>query len=380
MNIRQAWLWLKNIDGIGIKKTSVLLGAFDTPIDIFNAKEEDLRQVMGLSPRDISEIEKSKEKFDVKKYEEYLIENEIKYISIQDKDYPKALKNIYDPPFVLYYKGTLPQKNDIMLGVVGSRNCSDYGRKIAYNISKSLTECGITIVSGMALGIDTYAHKGSLEGRGKTFAVLGCGLDICYPKSNAGLMKEIIKNGAVISEYSPKTQPLRQIFPARNRIISGMSRGVLVVEAAERSGSLITVDHALEQGRDIFAIPGDITSSLSIGTNNLIKQGAALVTSYKDILLSLGIMETKINISDKSMSGDTRENKQENKEENNNFYKLLDEEEKIVYSCIDSKNSHIDDIINIAKIEISKLQHLLTMLELKGIIKQLPGKRFERLM
>ncbi|HBY20701.1 MAG: DNA protecting protein DprA [Clostridiales bacterium GWE2_32_10] len=380
MNIRQAWLWLTNIDGIGNKKISKLFGAFDSPMDIYNANEGDLRQVMGLAAKDITEIEKSKGKFDIKKYEEYMLENEIKYITIQDKNYPKLLKNIYDPPYILYYKGSLPNKNDVMVGVVGSRHCTEYGKKVAYNISKSLAEANVTIVSGMAIGTDTFAHKGALDGKGKTIAVLGCGVDICYPKSNKDLMKEIIKNGAVISEYPPKLEPIRQLFPARNRIISGLSKGVLVVEAAIKSGSLITVNQALEQGRDVFSIPGNITSELSGGTNQLIKQGAIAVTKHMDILLEIGVAEPKVVSAAKIIHQEEIENAKEIIEEENIFDKLLDEDEKIVYACINLKNSYIDDLASESKFDISKLQHVLTMLEIKGIIKQLPGKRFERLM
>ncbi len=380
MNKEQAWLWLTNVKGIGNKKIKQLLGYFDSPMDIYNAEEIEFRMIMELNDKDITTILKAREEFDVRKFEEYLHENEIKYISIQDKKYPKMLKNIDNPPHLIYYKGSLPDKEDVLLGMVGARNCTEYGRKVAYNLSMELAQNDVTIVSGMAIGIDTYAHKGALDGKGKTIAVLGCGIDICYPKSNKELMKGIIKNGAVISEYPPKVEPLPQLFPARNRIISGMSSGIIVVEATQNSGSLITVSEAKEQGRKVFAVPGSIYNSLSEGTNIAIREGALLVTSTNDILNEVKITRKKLINMPKAEQDKVNIKIPQYIAEKNNFYKSLDEDEKIVYSCIDSGGSHIDDIYLKSKFDISKLQHVITMLEINGIVRQLPGKIFERLM
>lgn len=211
----------------------------------------------------------------------------IEEINIENEFYPQQLKNIYNPPNKIYILGNKEILKESGIAIVGARRATEYGKKVAFKFSKELSARGINIISGLALGIDTYAHLGTLqlECKGKTIAVLGSGLDIIYPKQNIGLVKEILKKGGcIISEYPLGTKPEKSHFPQRNRIISGLSKGVLVVEASEKSGALITADFALEQGKDVFAVPGDIGKSTSIGTNSLIKQGAKLVTNYIDIL------------------------------------------------------------------------------------------------
>lgn len=210
---------------------------------------------------------------------------EIKVISINDSNYPKLLKQIYDPPKILYAIGDTEILNGINVAIVGCRDASKYGINCSKYFSYNLAKEGINIVSGLANGIDSYAHVGTLEANGKTIAVVGCGLDIVYPKENKILEEQILKNGGVIiSEYPLKTKPERRHFPQRNRIISGISKGVIVVEAKEKSGSLITADFAIEQGREVFAVPGNINSNNSIGTNGLIKEGAIPVCNYQDVL------------------------------------------------------------------------------------------------
>lgn len=214
-------------------------------------------------------------------------------ININDKQYPQILKEIYDPPSCLYYKGNIDILNQIAIGIIGCREASEYGIKAAKYFSYNLAKHGIHIISGLAKGIDSYAHLGSvyankeniLSINGKTIAVLGCGLDTIYPKENTLLANEIVKTGGlIISEYPLGTKPEKRNFPARNRIISGLSKGILVIEAKEKSGTLITVDFALEQGRDVFVVPGNINSLNSVGTNDLIKQGAHIVTNVDDII------------------------------------------------------------------------------------------------
>ena len=214
----------------------------------------------------------------------------IEEISIESKEYPEQLREIYDAPLKLYVLGNKEILKQLGIAIVGSRNATEYGRKVALQFAKDLSTKGINIISGLALGIDTCAHLGTLyqDSVGKTIAVLGGGLDEIYPKQNIELAKQIIKcGGCIISEYPLGTKSQKLHFPQRNRIISGLSKGVLIVEASENSGSLITADFALEQGRDVFAVPGNISSSTSFGTNNLIKQGAKLVTSYEDILIEI---------------------------------------------------------------------------------------------
>lgn len=211
----------------------------------------------------------------------------IEEISIESKDYPRQLKKIYDAPLKLYVLGNKEILKQNSIAIVGSRNATEYGKKVALKFSKELSEKGINIISGLAIGIDTYAHLGTLQNtsKGKTIAVLGSGLDEIYPKANTELAKQILKGGGcIISEYPLGTKPEKVHFPQRNRIISGLSKGVLVVEASEKSGALITADFALEQGREVFAIPGNISSITSIGTNNLIAEGAKMVRNYMDII------------------------------------------------------------------------------------------------
>lgn len=208
-------------------------------------------------------------------------------ICIESESYPQLLKNIFDAPTKLYVLGNKELLSQTGVAIVGSRNASMYGKKVALNFSKGLCENGINIISGLALGIDTYAHLGTLQTntKGKTIAVLGSGLDEIYPKQNIELAKKIIKSGGcIVSEYFFGTKPEKLHFPQRNRIISGLSKGVVVIEASKNSGSLITADFALEQGREVFAVPGNILNFTSVGTNELIKQGAKLVTSYNEIL------------------------------------------------------------------------------------------------
>ena len=205
-----------------------------------------------------------------------------------DKYYPNKLKLIYDPPELLYCLGDIRLLNEPSIAIVGTRNASNYGKRIAYNLSQELSKRGVTIISGLASGIDSYAHEGAFKNVGKTIAVLGSGIDVIYPKENEDLYKSIIKNGGlIVSEFPLGTKPEKDNFPKRNRIISGLSDGVVVVEAKKKSGALITADLALEQGRSVFAVPGNIDSQNSEGTNNLIKEGAVPVTSYLDILIAI---------------------------------------------------------------------------------------------
>lgn len=211
----------------------------------------------------------------------------IEEIGIESQNYPNQLREIHNPPLKLYVLGNKELLKQVGVAIVGSRNATTYGKKISLQFAKKISEEGVNIISGLALGIDTYAHWGALQPDciGNTIAVLGSGLDEIYPKQNLELAKRIINSGGcIITEYSLKTKPEKLNFPQRNRIISGLSKGVVVIEASEKSGALITVDFALEQGRDVFAVPGDILSLTSAGTNNLIKQGAKLVTNYKEIL------------------------------------------------------------------------------------------------
>ena len=214
-----------------------------------------------------------------------LNKSKIKIIKIEDKDYPEKLKNIYNPPKELYVLGNEKILNETAIAIVGSRNCTKYGAQNAYKFAYEIAKRNICVISGLARGVDAYSHKGAVLAKGKTIAVLGCGLDVIYPSENFELYKKIVQTGGtIITEYPLGTKPKRYNFPERNRIISGLSEKILVIEAKERSGALITVDYALEQGKDVYAIPGNITSLNSVGPNELIKEGAFIVTNIQDIV------------------------------------------------------------------------------------------------
>lgn len=302
---KRYWIWLSLIPGLGSKKKQILLDIYKEPEIIYKLKEKELLKVKGIGEKIINNILDESLKESVKKHIEYMQKNRIDLISIYDKEYPSALKEIYAPPISLYIKGDKNILNKKSIAIVGCRDASEYGKSAAKYFAYNLAKQNFNIISGLAKGVDSYAHIGAncalneknnsqinsypymdkTDRCGKTIAVVGNGLDIVYPEENTFLLNNIIKNGgAIISEYPLGTKPDKMNFPARNRIISGMSKGVLVVEAKEKSGTLITVDFALEQGRDVFVVPGNINSLNSVGTNRLIQQGAKLVMNYNEIL------------------------------------------------------------------------------------------------
>lgn len=302
---KKYWIWLSLIPNLGNKKKERLLEKYKEPEIIYYLKEKDLLQIKGIGQQTIKCILDIKIKDSIQKHIDYMEKNKIDIISIYDKEYPHLLKEIYDPPISLYIKGNKNILNNKSIAIVGCREASEYGRSVAKYFGYNLACKGINIISGLAKGIDCYAHVGAVCAKnvennsqtntyphvhnhnscGKPIAVVGNSLDIVYPKENKMLANKIIESGgAIISEYPLGTKPNKMNFPARNRIVSGMSKGVLVVEAKEKSGTLITVDFALEQGKDVFVVPSNINSINSVGTNRLIQEGAKLVIDYNDIL------------------------------------------------------------------------------------------------
>lgn len=280
---KRYWIWLSLIKNLGSKRKLKLLELYKNPEGIYKLTKEELININGIGEAIANDIIISKNEKILNYHIKYMKENNIKIININEREYPQALKKIYDPPISLYVKGDIEKLNNKNIGIVGCRECTTYGKKSAEYFAYNLSKQNINIVSGLAKGIDSYAHLGSLN-TGNTIAVLGNGLDMIYPKENLELANEIIKRGGtIISEYPCGTKPDKIKFPARNRIISGISSGIIVIEAKEKSGTLITVDFALEQGREVFVVPGNINSINSVGTNDLIKQGARLVTTYEDI-------------------------------------------------------------------------------------------------
>jgi len=278
-----------NLTGcIGYIRFKTLLDYFTSSSRIVSSSKSELMKAEGITSN-IADTILRVSKEDVEEELKLIDKYGVSIIDINHKDYPRSLTNIYSPPILLYVKGRLLKEDELSVAVVGSRKATYYGLSTAERFSYELSSRGITIVSGMARGIDTASHKGVLKAGGRTIAVLGSGLACIYPPENKGLSEEIARNGAVISEFPMKMSPNRINFPRRNRIVSGLSLGVVVVEVAEKSGALITADLALEQGKDVFAVPGEVKSDTSIGANNLIKQGAKLVDNVDDILEELNI-------------------------------------------------------------------------------------------
>ena len=284
---KKYWIWFSLIKGLGSKRKQKLLESYKTPEKIYKLTKKELIETNGIGEKMVENILKSKDEDYLKKYILYMQKHNIDIININDENYPKILKEIYDPPISLYIKGNQNILNNTSVAIIGCRQASQYGIKVAKYFGYNLAKNEVNVVSGLAKGIDSYAHIGSICANGKTIAVIGNGIDTIYPKENINIANKILeKGGTIISEYPLGTKPEKMNFPARNRIISGISKSVIVVEAKEKSGTLLTVDFALEQGRDVYVVPGNINSINSIGTNELLKQGAKIITCYKDIIVN----------------------------------------------------------------------------------------------
>jgi DNA processing protein len=355
------WIALRLTPGIGTVVCKNLLEAFGSPERIMAAPQEELAAVDGMSARLAVALKSSRANPDIDRELTKLSATDIHVITYTAPDYPQPLKNIYDPPPHIYVRGRLQPSDSNAVAVVGSRNASDYGLRAATDISRELAEAGLTIVSGMAAGIDAAAHRGALEAGGRTIAVLGCGADVCYPAGNRRLYDAIAQKGAIVSEYAPGTGPDTYHFPARNRIISGMARAIVVVEAGPKSGSLITARLALEQGRDVFAVPGSIYSFKTRGAHQLIRSGAALIESGHDIIETLG------------MTADSAAALQQPKPAPAD----LAPEARRIYDLLAAGPLHIDRLISETALTSSAVSTTLLELELSGFIRQLPGKHFE---
>ena len=278
------WIWLSLIEGLGSRRKQILLKIYQTPENIYQLKKADILKIKGFNETLADKITNKDNKEKTDKYMEKMEKENVQIISIEDEEYPSILRNIYDYPITMYITGNPKVLNNVSLGIVGCREASQYGVYVAEYFAYNLAKQGINIISGLAKGIDSHSHIGALKARGITIGVIGSGLDIVYPKENQYLYEKIVKeNGAILSEYPLGVKPEKMNFPARNRIISGMSQGIIVVEAKKKSGTLLTVDFALEQGRDVYVVPGNINEMNSVGTNDLIKQGAKMVTTYRDI-------------------------------------------------------------------------------------------------
>jgi DNA processing protein len=279
-------------------------------------------------------------------------------VTIADDNYPLALKQIYDPPPLLFARGKLPAPDDVAVAIVGSRSCTRYGLQVAEKIADDLAAAGLIVVSGLARGIDSAAHRGALRAAGRTIGVLGCGLDVVYPPENGGLYEKVAGSGALITEFLFGAKPDKHNFPSRNRIISGLCQGVLLVEAGRSSGALLTAKHALDQNRDVLAVPGNINSAPSYGTNELIKQGAIPVTSTADVLLALGLDPRT-----RSPRSPARQVE-------------VPERERKVLGLLSDQPQQADRLSESLRQPIAEVLTLLLNLEMAGLVRQLPGKLF----
>ena len=366
MKNKAYWIWLAGISGIGAKRVKKLLDYFKEPKGIWEAGREEINRVEGIGPKLSRQIIVSRRKFDFEAKRKKLKEFGIKVVTWADKCYPKQLREIYNAPPVLYYRGSIKGLGLPCVSIVGTRRCTDYGRGVARKLARELAGVGIPIISGLARGIDTTAHQGALE-TGITYAILGSGLDITYPPENKKLKEKIENQGGVISSFPPGEEPLPKNFPARNRIISGLARGVVVIEAPEKSGALITADFALEQGREVMAVPGDIAREQSQGTNKLIKKGAKIVRQVEDIVeeLSFGTGSQRKNIREWDFSA--------KKTKSPSLSPKADQ----VYDLLSSKPRQFERLLEEVNFNSQQLNSLLLKLEIKGLVSRLPGRKFK---
>jgi DNA processing protein len=357
------WMALHLVPGVGSVLFKRLLDRFGEPEAVFEAPESALEAVDGVGGKVAGEIRKGPDGGRVERDWEALTRVGGKVVTLADESYPRRLREIYDPPPVLYLRGDLSPGDDLAVAIVGSRKTSPYGRAVTERISRDLAARSVTVVSGMARGIDSVAHSGALTAGGRTIAVLGCGVDVVYPPENRKLFCQIVEHGAVISEFPMGASPEAAHFPRRNRMISGLAIGIVVVEARAKSGSLITAACALEQGRDVFAVPGNIGDESSRGTNQLIKQGAKLVETSEDILSEIL----------PQWAGGKSAGPEEGP-----VGPLPEGEEHQLFSLLGSGPRHIDSLIRESGLDPGKVSSLLLALELKGLVAQWPGKGFSR--
>ena len=376
MTHRERLILFNMVPEIGSTRLRRLLEVFGDLDRLWEASVRDLQGVEGISPSLARRVAACRQDEERLRVELQRAEREgIAILTLADDTYPSLLKSIYDPPLALYVRGTLSPDDACAVALVGARRASVYGLQCAERLGYDVALRGITVVSGLARGIDAAAHRGALRAMGRTLAVLGSGLDRLYPSEHAALAAEIAEHGAVLSEYPLQTPPLPHHFPRRNRIISGLSLGVVVVEAAQRSGALMTVEMALEQGREVFAVPGPMTSVTSQGTHQLLKQGARLVTSVEDILEELRLVpQAPDPISARPSTEAPRAPLQVNEDHEED-----DLTTRRLLGCLDGAQPRdVDTIAAQSGLAVAEVSSALLRLELQRTVRQLPGKRFVR--
>ena len=354
------WVAFSCISKIGPQRFNKLYKYFESMQSAWSASTDDFYKA-GLDEKTISEIFLKRNEINPAKEMQKVEKEGISVLTLADKEYPKLLKEIYNPPALLYYRGKLlPEQDEFSIAVVGTRKFSNYGKQTTSQITRGLTNAGMVIVSGLALGVDALAHEACLEAGGRTIAVLGSGLDTqsIYPSYNRYLVEKIVASGGlVLSEFPIGTQPLRFNFPQRNRIVSGLSKGVLVIEAPEDSGALLTAQNALDQNREVFAVPGSIYNENSIGPNNLIKLGAKMVTKAEDVLETLDLGLIKEFVETKKIIPDS-------------------EEEALILEFLSHEPIHADELVRQTKLDTSQINSTLTLMEMKGRVKNLGGMMY----
>ena len=370
----EKWLRLIRADNVGATTFAKLIKHFGSADRALGASVSELAKIDGVGFKTAERVAATREKFDVTAELELAHKLDIWIINLDDKRYPPALKQIYDPPPVLYIKGSLTREDNLAISMVGSRRCSLYGQEQASRLAHFLSSAGFTICSGMARGIDTAAHQGALSAGGRTIAVQGCGLANVYPSENKKLFELIAESGACISELPLGYEPLSENFPPRNRIIAGLSLGTIVVEAGFCSGALITARMALENNREVMAVPGKIDSPLSKGTHRLIKQGAKLIESVEDVMEALGYIGEQLE-DHVSTAAEKAAEKIETPLFDIKELKLSGPE-KTIYECLNKEPQHIEQIIDDTDLAAGSVNAGLVSLRLKGLIKQLPGSLF----
>jgi DNA processing protein len=394
---------LSIIPGVGYQTIQRLLTAFGSAQRALDATLEELTQVEGLTANISQQLVSGKSRVSVDQELELIEAHNCHVLAINDSAYPMLLKEIADPPPLLYVRGELGQPDAPSITIVGTRSPTNYGKTISRQLSQQLAESGITVISGFARGIDTCAHQGALQANGRTIAVLGNGLSQIYPAENRELADEIMKSGALISEFPMAMSPFPKNFPRRNRVVSGMSSGTVVVEASIRSGSLITARHAAEQGREVFAVPGQIFSNQSKGSHQLINQGAKLINAIDDIWEAFPNRRLTPSLTSPPIQLPLDQNDSARGRVNSNLFaevsardtsigstgtssanpsvqatQQLSTDERAILEAIGVPCSHIDQIARTTALPMNKVSSALVMLELKGIVQQMPGKQFAR--
>ena len=372
----EQWLKLIRAESVGPTTFGRLLKYFGSMDRALGASVSELTKVDGIGFKSAEQIAATRDKFDAAREVERAEKLGVWIINFADERYPVLLKRIYDPPPVLYIKGSLSSADNLSIAIVGSRRCSLYGQEQASRFAHLLSSAGFTICSGMARGIDTFAHQGALASGGRTIAVQGCGLGNVFPPENKKLFELIAESGACISELPLGYEPLSENFPPRNRIIAGLSLGTIVIEAGLKSGALITAEAALENGREVMAVPGKIDSPLSRGSNRLLKQGAKLVESVEDVAEALGYIGEQLQSHISVAAKKTSERVEESLFDASQFN--LNDSERTIYDYLNKEPLHLEQIIAGTDLLPGNTNAGLISLQLKGLIKQLPGSLFVR--